>query len=116
MNLKRVLGVGFWVLVKDNPAPNTQNLKSIHHSSFCIHHLSFLLPRPAARALDGAEPAAMQALALVLFHARLVATRDAPARGDLAPVSPEADSESGEVGRARGGPLCDFGNRDRDAG
>src|SRR2546423_6130332 len=56
----------------------------------------------------------VKALALVLFHARLVAARDAPARGDLAPVFPEADGESGEVGRARGGRLGDFGDDDRD--
>src|SRR5437588_4442842 len=42
-------GAGFWVLVKDNPEPNTQNLKPIPHSAFII---SFALRVARADAAD----------------------------------------------------------------
>src|SRR5437763_351058 len=46
MNAKRVLGVRCWVLgcLPQHLTPSAQNLLSIHHSSFRVHHFVSLCP------------------------------------------------------------------------
>src|SRR5438876_12226644 len=60
-------------------------------------------PGLGARPFDRPEPAGVQALALVLGHSRDEAGLDPMVLGDLRGVLPEANGESGQVGRAQRG-------------
>src|SRR5579885_241470 len=108
------MSAGILLVIIRNDECGVMSIRQLEpfNSSLITPRSSLFVSFPVARAFDGAEPAAVEALALVGAHARLVSSRDPEARGDLVTALPEADGESGEIGRARRGRLRDFGHDD----